>query len=35
MGAAFKLKAVRTQAFERMPELYIKPQKEIVESGKE
>lgn len=35
MGMAFKLKSVRMQAYEGMAEMYIKPHKEIVESGKE
>lgn len=34
-GVAFRLKSVRQQAFERMPELYIKLHQEIVKSGKE
>lgn len=34
MGLAFMLKPVRIQAFERMPELYIKLHKDIVDSGK-
>ena len=35
MGIAFKLKTVRMQAFERMPEMYIQLHKQIVKSGKE
>ena len=35
MGMAFKLKTVRMQAFERMPEMYIQQHKQIVKSGKE
>ena len=35
MGMAFKLKPVRMQAFERMPEMYIQLHKQIVKSGKE
>lgn len=35
MGMAFTLKSVRLQAYERMPELYIKLHKDIVESGKD
>ena len=35
MGMAFKLKAVRMQAFERMPEMYIQLHKQILKSGKE
>lgn len=34
MGMAFKLKPVRVQAFERMPEMYILLHKQIVDSGK-
>lgn len=34
MGAAFQIKAVRVQAFERMPALYIKLHEQIVKSGK-
>ena len=32
MGLAFKSKTVRVQAFERMPEMYIKRHKDIVDS---
>lgn len=32
MGLAFKSKTVRMQAYERMPEMYIKLHKELVES---
>ncbi|MDD3989494.1 MAG: NAD(P)H-dependent oxidoreductase [Bacteroidales bacterium] len=35
MGLAFKSKAVRMQAFKRMPEMYIKLHKEIVDNKKE
>jgi len=34
MGFAFTLKPVRVQAFERMPDLYIKLHQLIVKSGK-
>ena len=34
-GNGLQLKTVRVQAFERMPEMYIKRHKEIVDSGKE
>ena len=35
MGLAFKFKTLRVQAFERMPEMYIKLHKQIVDSKKE
>lgn len=35
MGMAFTLRPVRIQAFERMPELYIKLHKQIVDSGRD
>lgn len=35
MGLAFKSRTVRMQAFERMPEMYIKRHKEIVDKKKE
>lgn len=35
MGLAFKSKAVRIQAYERMPAMYIKLHKAIVDAGKE
>ncbi len=35
MGLAFKSKTVRMQAYERMPEMYIKLHKEIVDNKKE
>ncbi len=35
MGLAFRFKKIRIQAFESMPDLYIKKHKEIVQSGKD
>lgn len=34
MGVAFRLKSVRVQAYQRLPELYIQAHKRIVDSGK-